>query len=70
MCHTVLAEYPEENNDFRIVYQAQSPDEAALVTTAKDVGFTFIDRMQSVMSIDALGTMLKFEVLEIIEVRL
>ncbi|CAJ0628289.1 3147_t:CDS:2 [Entrophospora sp. SA101] len=39
LCHTVLVENPDEDNPYNIVYKAQSPDEAALVACAKDVGF-------------------------------
>jgi phospholipid-transporting ATPase len=39
VCHTVLTE-GEETPD-KIVYQAASPDEAALVTAAKNFGFFF-----------------------------
>jgi magnesium-transporting ATPase (P-type) len=37
LCHTVM---PEEK-DGKILYQAQSPDENALVSAARTFGFTF-----------------------------
>ncbi|KAF2569240.1 hypothetical protein F2Q68_00025420 [Brassica cretica] len=39
ICHTVLSEGDESPE--KIVYQAASPDEAALVTAAKNFGFFF-----------------------------
>lgn len=66
-CHTVLADYPDEQNDFDIVYKAQSPDEAALVATAKDMGFIFTDRVSDKMSLNVLGKELTFTTLEFIE---
>ena len=67
VCHTVLADYQDEEDDFDIVYKAQSPDEAALVTTAKDLGFTFIDRVSDEISVNVLGKVLKLKILNIIE---
>ena len=40
VCHTVV---PEAEGD-KIVYQAESPDEGALVGTAADVGIRFVER--------------------------
>ena len=42
LCHTVLAVVGQESNT--IEYKAQSPDEAALVQAAADVGFVFRGR--------------------------
>jgi len=43
VCHNVLPEYPEgdDGNMDKIKYQASSPDEAALVMAAKEIGFQF-----------------------------
>jgi len=43
-CHNVLAEYPEDSPDdlSKVKYQASSPDEAALVAAAGDIGFAFL----------------------------
>lgn len=38
VCHTVIPETDDEGN---IIYQASSPDEAALVNAASDLGFIF-----------------------------
>ncbi|CAF0853814.1 unnamed protein product [Adineta steineri] len=43
LCHTVISE--EKNG--KIIYQAQSPDENALVTAARSFGFEFLSRTQS-----------------------
>ncbi|KAI2664891.1 Phospholipid-transporting ATPase ID [Labeo rohita] len=41
LCHTVMAEEKKEGD---LVYQAQSPDEGALVTAARNFGFVFRSR--------------------------
>ena len=46
LCHTVLAAEPEPGV---IEYKAQSPDEAALVQSAADVGFIFRGRERDVL---------------------
>ncbi|SCZ97715.1 BZ3500_MvSof-1268-A1-R1_Chr4-3g07400 [Microbotryum saponariae] len=47
LCHTVLA----AEEDGLISYKAQSPDEAALVQAAADVGFVFLGRDKDVLRI-------------------
>lgn len=67
LCHTVLA--AENPDSKRIKYNAQSPDEAALVQAAADVGFVFLGREREIMRIrtpyskDAL----EFELLNVLE---
>lgn len=46
LCHTALA---AENESGEIEYKAQSPDEAALVQAAADVGFVFRGRDRNIM---------------------
>ncbi|KAL7423375.1 hypothetical protein Q5752_002678 [Cryptotrichosporon argae] len=46
LCHTVLAAEPEPGV---IEYKAQSPDEAALVQSAADVGFVFRGRDRNIL---------------------
>src|SRR5690606_25193111 len=41
VCHTVMA---EEKEGGALVYQAQSPDEGALVSAARNFGFVFKSR--------------------------
>ncbi|RIA84941.1 hypothetical protein C1645_808533 [Glomus cerebriforme] len=67
LCHTVLVEHPDENNPFRIEYKAQSPDEAALVGCARDVGFTFLERYQDTLTIELLGERKEFTLLNVLE---
>ncbi|KAJ1330155.1 hypothetical protein BSLG_009685 [Batrachochytrium salamandrivorans] len=55
ICHTVLIEKPDKSNPNRIVYNAQSPDEAALVSAAKDTGFACLRRMDNEVEVDVLG---------------
>ncbi|GAA5832129.1 hypothetical protein JCM5353_008080 [Sporobolomyces roseus] len=54
LCHTVLAERGEEDHDY-MEYKAESPDEAALVSAARDVGFVFVSRSNSALEIEVLG---------------
>lgn len=64
LCHTVI---PELDEDDKIEYKAQSPDEAALVATARDLGFTFVAREQDNVIVDIMGeqkTMILLNVLE------
>lgn len=52
VCHTVLADAEEE---FVLEYKAESPDEAALVAAARDVGFPFVNRNTDRIEIEVLG---------------
>ncbi|ORE10804.1 phospholipid-translocating P-type ATPase [Rhizopus microsporus var. microsporus] len=64
LCHTVI---PELDENDKIEYKAQSPDEAALVATARDLGFTFVAREQDNVVVDIMGeqkTMILLNVLE------
>ncbi|XBW34991.1 hypothetical protein QEN19_000556 [Hanseniaspora menglaensis] len=65
ICHTVI---PEASED-KIKYQASSPDEAALVQGASDLGYKFtVRRPESVEIVKmATGETLKYELLNIIE---
>ncbi|GBB89212.1 hypothetical protein RclHR1_01590017 [Rhizophagus clarus] len=50
-----------------LIYKAESPDEAALVAAAKNVGFAFLSRTTNSLTVDILGKEHKFEVLNILE---
>ncbi|PKK71379.1 phospholipid-translocating P-type ATPase [Rhizophagus irregularis] len=50
-----------------LVYKAESPDEAALVAAAKNVGFAFLSRTTNYLTVDVLGKEHKFEILNILE---
>lgn len=67
LCHTVITELPDPDNPYDIVYKAQSPDEAALVATARDVGFTFVARESDTVIMDALGELRNFTLLNVLE---
>lgn len=55
ICHTVLTERPDEDDPNVLEYKAESPDEAALVSAARDAGFAFVSRTSHEISIEALG---------------
>lgn len=47
LCHSVLTDVDPETG--KITYKAQSPDEAALVQAAADVGFVFLGREKDIL---------------------
>lgn len=51
LCHTVMA----ETVDGKLEYQAQSPDEAALVSAARNFGFVFRTRTPNSITIEVMG---------------
>ncbi|GAA5824901.1 hypothetical protein JCM11251_005386 [Rhodosporidiobolus azoricus] len=55
ICHTVLTDRPDETNPNILDYKAESPDEAALVSAARDAGFVFISKTNQEIEIEALG---------------
>ncbi|CAN1311225.1 Phospholipid-transporting ATPase 3 [Linum perenne] len=72
ICHTVLTE-GEESPD-KITYQAASPDEAALVTAAKNFGFFFFRRTPTMIyvresHVEKMGnvTDVPYEILNVLE---
>ncbi|KAF9346200.1 hypothetical protein BGX26_002317 [Mortierella sp. AD094] len=66
VCHTVIAERDSED-EFKIDYKAQSPDEAALVATARDVGFVFLEKSGPTMHLEIMGQPRAYKVLNILE---
>ena len=66
LCHSVLVE-KDEQDPTKLDLQAQSPDEAALVTTARDVGFSLIDNKKNIIVLEVQGVQKEFEVLNILE---
>ncbi|PGH06776.1 phospholipid-translocating ATPase [Blastomyces parvus] len=48
LCHTCI---PERDDDGDISFQAASPDEAALVTAAKEMGYLVVDRQPNSLTI-------------------
>lgn len=49
ICHTAIPEVDEEN--CRVTYEAESPDEAAFVIAARELGFEFFERAQNSLSL-------------------
>ncbi|XP_073321961.1 phospholipid-transporting ATPase ID-like [Pagrus major] len=64
LCHTVMA---EEKKEGEIFYQAQSPDEGALVTAARNFGFVFRSRTPDSVSIMEMGRQRSYELLAILD---
>jgi phospholipid-translocating ATPase len=67
LCHTVLVERPKPDNQDHLVYKAQSPDEEALVSIARDMGFVFLDKLKNVLTVNILGKKEQYKVLNILE---
>ncbi|XP_023288917.1 phospholipid-transporting ATPase ID, partial [Orussus abietinus] len=63
LCHTVM---PEEKNG-KLEYQAQSPDEAALVSAARNFGFVFKERSPNSITIEVMGEREVYELLCILD---
>ncbi|XP_042278201.1 phospholipid-transporting ATPase ID-like isoform X1 [Thunnus maccoyii] len=64
LCHTVMA---EEKKEGELFYQAQSPDEGALVTAARNFGFVFRSRTPDSVSIMEMGQPHSYELLAILD---
>lgn len=67
LCHTVIADRPDPENPDYIEYKAQSPDEAALVATARDMGFSFLRRDANKLYIEVKGEEKCFILLNVLE---
>ncbi|KAI9208671.1 uncharacterized protein BJ171DRAFT_489619 [Polychytrium aggregatum] len=66
VCHTVIPETSQENPD-EVIYQASSPDEAALVKGAKSLGYNFVTRRPRSVAINVDGVEQEYEILNICE---
>uniref|UniRef100_A0A8C9RP53 Phospholipid-transporting ATPase n=1 Tax=Scleropages formosus TaxID=113540 RepID=A0A8C9RP53_SCLFO len=64
LCHTAMA---EEKTEGELLYQAQSPDEGALVTAARNFGFVFRSRTPETISIVEMGIQRNYELLTILD---
>ncbi|XP_061468769.1 phospholipid-transporting ATPase ID-like isoform X3 [Rhineura floridana] len=64
LCHTVM---PEEKKKGELFYQAQSPDEGALVTAARNVGFVFRARTPETITVVEMGEELVYQLLAILD---
>ncbi|KAG0701867.1 hypothetical protein DFH29DRAFT_924776 [Suillus ampliporus] len=68
VCHSVLADKPEpQERPYHLEYKAESPDEAALVAAARDVGFPFVGKSKDAISIEVLGQPERFTHLKTLE---
>ncbi|GAA6108526.1 phospholipid-transporting ATPase ID isoform X1 [Tachysurus ichikawai] len=64
LCHTVMSEEKSEGN---LVYKAQSPDEGALVTAARNFGFVFRSRTPGTITTQELGKAVTYTLLAILD---
>ncbi|OAD71346.1 hypothetical protein PHYBLDRAFT_96072, partial [Phycomyces blakesleeanus NRRL 1555(-)] len=69
ICHTAIPERNNPDNEDEIEYKAQSPDEAALVGTARDLGFVFLNHTAKTRTLTVLvkGKEQRFTLLNILE---
>ncbi|KAK4248853.1 hypothetical protein C7999DRAFT_30692 [Corynascus novoguineensis] len=66
LCHTVIAE-KQPGDPPKMVFKAQSPDEAALVATARDMGFTVLGSSNDGINVNVMGVDRHYPVLNTIE---
>ncbi|XP_036891891.1 phospholipid-transporting ATPase FetA-like isoform X4 [Sturnira hondurensis] len=64
LCHTVM---PEEKVKGELVYQAQSPDEGALVTAARNFGFVLRSRTPETITVVEMGETKIYQLLAILD---
>ncbi|RXN10284.1 phospholipid-transporting ATPase ID-like isoform X2 [Labeo rohita] len=64
LCHTVMS---EEKSEGELVYKAQSPDEGALVTAARNFGFVFRSRTPGTVTAQELGKAVTYTLLAILD---
>ena len=66
LCHTVITE-TTPGDPPKIEFKAQSPDEAALVATARDCGFTVLGRTNDDLHVNVLGEDRTYRILNTLE---
>lgn len=66
LCHTVIAE-KQPGDPPKMVFKAQSPDEAALVATARDMGFTVLGHTGDGINVNVMGEDRHYPILNTIE---
>uniref|UniRef100_A0A452TLT4 Phospholipid-transporting ATPase n=1 Tax=Ursus maritimus TaxID=29073 RepID=A0A452TLT4_URSMA len=64
LCHTVMS---EEKVEGKLIYQAQSPDEGALVTAARNFGFVFRSRTSETITVIERGETKVYQLLAILD---
>ncbi|VDN88687.1 unnamed protein product, partial [Brugia pahangi] len=63
LCHTSM---PERKNG-RLEYQAQSPDEAALTSAARNFGYVFKSRTAQTITLEIAGSEEVYDLLAILD---
>ncbi|XP_039974416.1 phospholipid-transporting ATPase ID isoform X2 [Xiphias gladius] len=64
LCHTVMS---EEKSEGELFYKAQSPDEGALVTAARNFGFVFRSRTPGTITTTEMGRPVTYTLLAILD---
>lgn len=68
ICHSVLPDRPDaQMRPYFLEYKAESPDEAALVAAARDVGFPFVGKSNGCIDIEVLGQPERYTLLRTLE---
>ncbi|KAI9573070.1 hypothetical protein HD554DRAFT_2058642 [Boletus coccyginus] len=68
VCHTVLADKSRQTEKpWHLEYKAESPDEAALVAAARDVGFPFVGKSKDAIDIEVMGQPERYTLLKTLE---
>jgi magnesium-transporting ATPase (P-type) len=65
LCHSLILESDTVGGELR--YQGPSPDEVALVSAARQMGFVFKNRSQASITLEMLGKEVVYEVLNVME---
>ncbi|KAM5346746.1 hypothetical protein ACJ41O_009751 [Fusarium nematophilum] len=66
LCHTVIAEKVDGDSP-KMIFKAQSPDEEALVATARDMGFTVLGNSSEGINLNVMGEDRHYQILNTIE---
>ena len=66
LCHSVLLEQDPKNSE-KLLLKAQSPDEAALVGTARSLGFEFCEKTKRGYAVRVQGDRREYQVLNTLE---
>lgn len=67
LCHTALSDRPDGDDPFTLEYKAESPDEAALVAAARDVGAVFLNKTNQQIDIEVMGQPERYTPLKVLE---
>ncbi|CAO1620976.1 unnamed protein product [Jaminaea pallidilutea] len=67
LCHTALSDRPDGDDPFTLDYKAESPDEAALVAAARDVGAVFLNKTNQQVDIEVMGSPERYTPLKVLE---